>query len=251
MYAPLHAALLSFFFVTSGYANNVTDMCGPPELKSQCGTSSSATFTINEMMNDPICLAINLDPDTSNDCIATNYTLFYPKIDEFTLLELKQGDQTNGGFAGLRVVGVQGKMRQIKVEVGGKTSTWKTRIKTMKDGSLVVPFYTLIIEMNKGQVKQLTWDDGCWGCENSGDETGSVCLEKKDCAVNAEKCGGDGTNCNVKVYIGWFGTDANGRYTTSAGKRISRFRKYSLADAYNTAKESTTSVVEEAGKTLG
>ena len=37
------------------------------------------------------------------------------------------------------------------------------------------------------------------------------------------------------MYLGWYGTDVNGRYLTSAGKRFSNFRSYSANAAAQSA----------------
>lgn len=244
---------------SSAGVSTVCENTETTNVASVCGTSTKAKFTINEEMENPLCLVFNAKEDSGDEdsCIATNYTLFYPTVDEFTLIELSSPTGTNGGFGTSDPKDERQRMiRQLKLEAGGVTSNWKTRFEPKLGGSYsVVPFYTLIIEMKNGKIKAMTWDDaGCWGCE------ASECLNDMDCSVDSRTCGKaittdddkdieepPVTNCNVKVYVGWFGTDANGRYSTSAGKRLSRFRKYSLATAYDSALSSVDGLAKSIG----
>ena len=45
------------------------------------------------------------------------------------------------------------------------------------------------------------------------------------------------TDCDLKIYVSWFGTDKDGNYLISAGKRLSAFRSWSLKSAYESASQ--------------
>jgi hypothetical protein len=56
--------------------------------------------------------------------------------------------------------------------------------------------------------------------------------------------------CDLKVYIAWAGTDANGRYLTSAGRRFSRFRQYGTSTLYQGAMNVIDDSVNIANKAI-
>jgi hypothetical protein len=119
---------------------------------------------------------------------------------------------------------------------------------------VIVPFYTFIIQLGDGFVSGLTWDDGCYGCEGNSEET---CVADADgnamgCAIAEAKCSQTNADtqlpevdCDLKMYLGWFGTDVLGNYLTSAGKRLSRFRGASLKGAFDTAVNGAVSLYQD------
>ncbi len=101
----------------------------------------------------------------------------------------------------------------------------------------IVPFWTLIITLDNGRVEKMEWDDGCLSCkdEQCVDSTCSVSIAETGCRAAGSK-----TDCSPKFFVGWFGTDRNGQYLTSAGSRYSRFRSYSLNSAFTSAYETAS-----------
>jgi len=88
---------------------------------------------------------------------------------------------------------------------------------------------TAIIILDSGIPTDIQWDDGCYGC------SGDACIDST-CGVGLyDTCWIGETDCSVKIYVGWFGTDDNDVYLTSSGKRLSRFREFSLNTAFNSA----------------
>ena len=49
--------------------------------------------------------------------------------------------------------------------------------------------------------------------------------------------------CDLKVYVTWAGTDANGRSLVSAGLRFSRFRQFQVASLYNAARNTAQQII--------
>jgi len=96
----------------------------------------------------------------------------------------------------------------------------------------VVPYWVAIINMQDGVPKSIQWDDGCYAC------SGDACINQT-CAVDINSCypidPTSQTDCDLKVYIAWFGTDSSGTYLTSAGKVPSRFLEYSVSSAVSSA----------------
>jgi len=167
-------------------------------------------------MSPPICIVID----------EKYYVPFYPNVDDFTLLEVQ--DSFNASW----LDSPTNEPVYIRAEVGAKSSFWRTRSQGTGAGKITVPFWTLVIEVTNGLVDAITWDDSCPLCESS-----DLCVNQRNCGVAFSSCGNTvaDNNCNLQIYVGWFGTDVNGEYFTSSDKRLSRFRSGSLVGAYNSA----------------
>jgi len=171
----------------------------------------------------PICIVIG--------GIAKIY--FHPQVDIFTLLDVVARPAEFGNererFDDLNM--------WVTVETAGVAAPWKYR-RDQQPGGTVVPFWTAIITMDNGRPTGITWDDGCYGCD------GAHCV-MQTCSVDFADCYSPATNidCDVKVYLGWFGTDSNGQYLISAGKRLSQFRQYSIAAAANSAAQTGSNLL--------
>jgi len=159
----------------------------------------------------------------------TKKMIYYSTVDDYSLLEVA----VNGSYTET----LDHIDMWFQLEFANKVSSTKRR--RYFDGSnldqnvltdIIVPFWTAIINLKDGIVTEIIWDDGCYGCASD------YCIEQT-CGINHNKCRAQGgsSNCDLKVYLAWFGTDKNGRYLTSAGKRLSRFRNYSVNFAFNTA----------------
>jgi hypothetical protein len=158
----------------------------------------------------PICLRVNDGKGGSQKMP------FFVEVDEFSLLEV-DNSFNKAPFKGNALV---------QVEAGAQVSS---EVRRTSAGN-VVPFWTAIIDVRDGNVLSVKWDEGCNGC------SGDACIDLF-CGVPTTECGvqkGD-TDCDLKVYVGWFGTDADGNFLTSSSKSLSNFRSYSLSDAYTAA----------------
>jgi len=117
----------------------------------------------------------------------------------------------------------------------------------------VYPFLTAIIDVDRGTIKGITWDNSCVFCakgyceeitfnyngvpqtqQSSGQPT-------EGCYVRAPECGGNATTssatgvgaaslCDLMLYVVWTGTDANNRALQSSQ---SRFGAFPAQDIYN------------------
>jgi len=119
-------------------------------------------------------------------------------------------------------------------------------------GGMLTAGLTAIIHLDRGEVKRIVWDDGCWLCDPGSnnvhafsclpDNTTNVCSNDgvpgacTDCYLSlADNCSGSvggapGTqlSCAPTIHIAWIGTDGRGRPMRSAGKVFSRFRAYNV-----------------------
>jgi len=109
----------------------------------------------------------------------------------------------------------------------------------------VYPYLTAIIDVQKGVVKGITWDDSCLFCsdekclENTYDYNGNLGTQKeygqptKGCYVDQKPCdaamvasaGNKDAKpiCDVSVYFVWTGDDADGKALQSSAFRFSAF----------------------------
>jgi len=95
---------------------------------------------------------------------------------------------------------------------------------------LRVPFWTIIITLDNGFLKSIRWDDDCSACSKER------CVDS-NCAYIPDECGPDGSSCDPKIYIGWEGTDGNGKHLLSSGQVWSKYRYYSIGSVWNVASD--------------
>jgi hypothetical protein len=120
----------------------------------------------------------------------------------------------------------------------------------------VYPFLTAIVNVNRGNITSITWDDACVFCspgeceqvtydfngnlqsaQSSGQPTGGCYVPEASC-LPASQLGdaGAGSNdaganvCDVVLYVVWSGTDARNRAFQSSNSRFSAFPPQNLQD---------------------
>lgn len=159
-------------------------------------------------------------------------TTFFPLMDQFSMMQVVNSTDT---------IWLDGSdSTRVRVEQIGARSPSRRRSAGCTHR---VPFWTLVVTMEDGYITKQEWDDDCSLCslcsvEGTCGEDESICVDY-NCASQPVACTSRGgpTDCDLKIYIGWTGTDKNGVYLTSAGKRLSQFRKWSLNAAYNAASQ--------------
>ncbi len=168
-------------------------------------------------------------------CIVVSYstraykTVFYPSVDEFTLLEVDRSWTTRG----LNWWGDGDETRRIHIEINGTAS----ELLQARQGPITIPYWTITAQTENGVLSDaapFVWDNQGEGCYGGCPE--SDCLDGF-CGVDVSICGDDvgDTDCDLKIYLGWYGTDADGNYLTSASKRLSNFRSWSLEGVFASA----------------
>lgn len=179
-----------------------------------------------------------------------NSVVFNVKVDEFSELYLDKSfsNSDDSGDDGGLLIGIVDPVQkgplsgenmegyenmEIQIEVGGVASPPVPR-RGGKNHQLLVPFWTAIVRLENGKVFDIEWDSGCFSCDpDQCVETkyGDFCAE--DMVKHNRFCFDD--DCNLRIYLAWIGTDADGHYMTSAGMRFSQFTKYSASDAVKNA----------------
>lgn len=107
------------------------------------------------------------------------------------------------------------------------------------DGGKVVPFVNLVVNLNRGVIQSLVWDNMCAGCLASDCELSSSALDADLVPVGGPLLGADmcastaGSKVqDLKVFVTWAGTDSNGLVARSATLRFTQFAGYSLGDMW-------------------
>eukprot|EP01126_Amoeba_proteus_P021342 TRINITY_DN2162_c0_g1_i4.p1 TRINITY_DN2162_c0_g1~~TRINITY_DN2162_c0_g1_i4.p1 ORF type:complete len:128 (-),score=7.13 TRINITY_DN2162_c0_g1_i4:70-453(-) len=113
--------------------------------------------------------------------------------------------------------------------MGTRTGTriLRTTRKLYLSSRYVVGSYSAIVRMENGNVTRIDWNDGCQEC-NEDRCIDNVCgIDQDTCARNERL-----KSCDLKVYLGWIGTDLDGTYCRSAGDLPSNFRQFALRPVY-------------------
>ena len=106
----------------------------------------------------------------------------------------------------------------------------------------IYPFLTAIINVDKGVISGITWDNACVFCspnecqditydfngnlqtqESSGQPTQGCYVDETECATNPQAC-------DLMLYVVWSGTDATNRALQSSNSRFSAFPPQNLQD---------------------
>lgn len=105
----------------------------------------------------------------------------------------------------------------------------------------VVGSFSLVVEMERGVPKKLTWIDGCGECAKDTPQAGESVFNPPahcvtdNCAVPSQDCTDANVPCDIKIYLAWVGTDARGRPSTSSGSLPFNFLQFGLTPAYRAA----------------
>ena len=88
--------------------------------------------------------------------------------------------------------------------------------------------------LNEEQLERAQVDGGGKNCLVYGEGSSSF-QESNSNNANQEDCSNEG-ECDLKVFVVWTGTDANGDYFKSAGLRFSRFQQFSVSALYTSGR---------------
>lgn len=153
---------------------------------------------------------------------------YYPRVDEFTRLELvgtaEQGFTSNPNLTvWLEFPNYpnQTKLKDLPKRV------YKHNVED-EEKPVVVLYYTAIVLLDQGNIVDFRWDDGCGGCAKK------LCIDEQ-CGAEIKKdnfCSEE-TNCNIKVYLVWMGRDKDDAKCRSISSRPNSFSKYSVTPVTN------------------
>lgn len=193
---------------------NITSLCSPHATPPKV-TKGEKTY---------VCLNVN-------DKLRT---VFMPVADQFTVLRMTDswndtriGGSTDGAY--------------LTVSSGAFRTFYKLYSSA---AGRVYSYVTAIISVKQGVIQGVTWDDGCYFCDAAtcepnlyrfatnvssqlGDQ-GYTCYNSMETTCKSE----NSSICDLTVYVGWTGTDSKGNYLSSAGMRMSQFKKYSIGSFF-------------------
>lgn len=140
-----------------------------------------------------------------------------PKLDEYSAI------MAEGSFAALNAT------TGISLQVQAGSGPVSVQIPYIQ-GELVAPLLNVVVVLDDGDVTEVLWDTSCDLCDEK-------CIKGEDEEVCAIKlCSAGSSDCDARVYVTWLGTDSEGGHLLSSGFRMSKFRKYSLYDSYESAR---------------
>ena len=100
----------------------------------------------------------------------------------------------------------------------------------------------LVIKMDKGNIYEIVWDNGCFTCSDDKCQRDLVSksIENENDILKYENCfekyEQDNINKNIepKFYITWFGSDINKRQLKTAGLAMTKFKPY-ISESFKTS----------------
>lgn len=133
--------------------------------------------------------------------------------------------------------------KHVHIHVASQTQSSFLRRFYDEDREYVFSHLTAIIEVDRGVVLGVTWDQACMFCnpircrENTFDFFGmqrtsedAGGLPTKSCFIRKTQCdelmqNATETECALNIFFAWTGTDVNGQSLTSVNSRHSNFNK--------------------------
>lgn len=99
-------------------------------------------------------------------------------------------------------------------------STYLRKSTEIGGTDVVVPIFSLVVNLDNGKITGTSWDNGCWDCTSlcyldkiSSSTSQSICRINP---CNLSDSSGT-TACDPKIYVTWIGTDSSGNHMNSAG----------------------------------
>eukprot|EP01083_Nonionella_stella_P158645 516602_1 len=123
----------------------------------------------------------------------------------------------------------------IQLEVGNAFSVQKI----YRTSACAVPSFFAYVSVTKGVALSVTWDENaCSLCGSSDCVDDNCCTPHSTCLTSVD--------CDIKIYLGWSGTDINDATLQSKDNFLSNFRRYSAASLYNDVTQSASNSVNDA-----
>eukprot|EP01107_Rhizomastix_libera_P006029 TRINITY_DN2013_c0_g1_i1.p1 TRINITY_DN2013_c0_g1~~TRINITY_DN2013_c0_g1_i1.p1 ORF type:complete len:240 (-),score=36.71 TRINITY_DN2013_c0_g1_i1:87-806(-) len=151
----------------------------------------------------------------------TKKAAFFPQVDVLARLQIKEF-QNYTSYGGLDSEG-----NSLQMDVWGSFMGQFLSLKRFSTGERFVGYYSVRIKLVKGVFESLSWDGDCSSCGNAKCLDDSCTYAVSDCSDTA-KMEDDPGFCSLRIYVGWEGTDKNGKKLLSAGKLPSKFNQYNF-----------------------
>jgi len=234
-----------------------------------CAPQGASGLKVKRFEETYICVTIN----------GMQRAIFNPKADDYSLLNIQDSQNSLPSGSGI-IAKNEGFVSNatcansslsdffVTIEVSSLGATQVVPYIYQKrscDGSAkFFPFMTAIIFVEDGEVQTITYDEECAFCNgksncqaNGFDKSRNDTFSSDvyvECGYSPDECSnlaGGGADCDLRVYVAWVGTDANGEFFTSGNSRFSRFRQFSIGSLFDAAQKEVTAGANEAKKAGG
>jgi hypothetical protein len=193
----------------------------------------------------PVCIIISSGDDWGTVQIPYARYLWTPVADQMSVFTLSQSylDLVKTPSSSL----AQSFLPFVSLSVQSNTTLSFIRRWYDQQRLLLFPYLTAIINVHKGIIQGISWDDACVFCSAgstrcmedtfyyNGTAATQISEPTTGCWYSKSECdkiyNTNGTLCNVKVYAVWSGTDANGVALTSFNSRFSAFPSDQVTNA--------------------
>jgi hypothetical protein len=180
--------------------------------------------------------------------------VFTPSADELSMLEVSgsfaaYATNSTAGSAGAPVLLTVASLgARSEADASASAPSAKLYAATLGGERTFVPTYTAIVHVERGVAARVTFDEGCFFCEAGGpaclpnalsanatrsDDPPVDAGSARSCTLREAECAQQSTpdnplanSCDLKLFVVWTGTDVDGMYFTSAGRRFSRFAAF-------------------------
>jgi len=201
-----------------------------------------------------MCLFIGPSGNWNSDDVTYKRFAFNLKADEFSSYQIPN---TFNSLVVTTATSSHGRnsFNSTATHIFASSQTSLSFLRRYVDGPLqrIYPFLTAIIEVDEGSVIGITWDDACGFCErsecqlNTYNFDGSVASAEQakqpveGCYLTREQCLGFAASgskiCDLKLYVVWSGTDADGKALLSSDSRFSMFPPNRIQESVTSAYE--------------
>ncbi|XP_049850374.1 uncharacterized protein LOC126322554 [Schistocerca gregaria] len=220
----LRIAIFWIFFITaSGLAANEP----PNELE----LSSKLKFARGEYSLNYVTVKSEA---TNGAAILDKKGVFFPIVDRISSLVISNSYST---FVESSEAGspTYASSPNIQIMFSGHITTSKPYFVRTSDGrTYVIASFNAIITLKDGSPTGIKWVEGCASCQcsiTSGSQScSSVCLNNM-CAIPEAECKKLG-GCDIKVFVGWDGSDSAGARCRSSESMPFRFSRLITEDPY-------------------
>lgn len=196
------------------------------------------TYLLRRGENTTVCLYIGPDGDWNSKDVKYKRFTFNMIADEFSSYEIPKSFLGVAPPAGSPPSPFLDASHVFVASQASLSFLRRYDDKTMTPNR-IYPFLTAIIDVEDGVIRGIAWDDACVFCEkkecvaNTYNFNGSVATADQTnqpvdgCYLTRDECMGfaaTGSNkCDIKIYVAWTGTDADGNVLLSSGSRFSMF----------------------------
>mmetsp|Transcript_8484 Transcript_8484/g.11181 ORF Transcript_8484/g.11181 Transcript_8484/m.11181 type:complete len:263 (-) Transcript_8484:174-962(-) len=229
----------SFWLFLTFYHNAIVSVSSETVTWTGCGNFGDTAAELTVGKGSALCLQVG---NSLNWVDGANYLRlsFTPEVDQYSRFHVQNSytdlirSTANAPFS----------QRNLTVSVSSQTKISFLRQYYDVVNDLVYPHLTAIVDVSSGNVRGVTWDDGCMFCssnectpviynyEGELQSKGQAGQPVGGCPLTSAECAVDPTLCDLTLYVVWTGTDSDSLTMQSSASRFSMFPKQDLGDRW-------------------